>query len=34
MWNWVTPETEGVAIAVAFIAIAAFASWRRGKRLS
>jgi len=34
MWNSVTPEAEGVAIADAFIAIAAFASWRMGKRPS
>ena len=32
MWNWVTPEAEGVAIAAVFIVIAAFASWRMGKR--
>jgi len=30
MWNWVTPEAEGLAIAAIFIAIGAFASWRMG----
>ncbi len=31
MWNWVTPEAEGLAIVAIFIVIATFASWRMGK---
>ena len=31
MWNWVTPEAEGLATAAIFIAVAAFASWRMGR---